>query len=224
MKTRYQLKPPRGSADYVTTEEAARLSGMHPEVVESFMRACIIPLEISKNGVHRFDQRGIERLRQIQKLRRNRRPVDRYIKLIFSLSDELAETSREPESLRDCLNNNSPRNPGEHKLKHRGLNHRNGMFTTNLIITDEAAVAGQPSKGSFNDPALWQNLEFPEVIATVNDFRCYTAIPRKRRDLVKDDSIRVDFGVTLRIDAPAEFEYYVHGGILQMVLRQKLKN
>lgn len=103
MKTRYQLKPPTRSTGYGTTEEAARLSGMHPEVIEALMRACMVPSEISKNGVHEFDQKGIERLRQIQKLRKNRRPVLRYIKLIFSLADELAETKRELESLRSKL-------------------------------------------------------------------------------------------------------------------------
>jgi aconitate hydratase len=39
---------------------------------------------------------------------------------------------------------------------------------------------------------------------------------------VRDDGTRVDFDVTLRIDAPAEVEYFVNGGILQLVLRQIL--
>ena len=39
---------------------------------------------------------------------------------------------------------------------------------------------------------------------------------------LRPDGRRVDFDVTLRIDAPAEVEYFVHGGILQMVLRQIL--
>jgi aconitate hydratase len=37
---------------------------------------------------------------------------------------------------------------------------------------------------------------------------------------VRPDGSRVDFEVTLRIDAPAEVEYFVNGGILPMVLRQ----
>ncbi len=43
-----------------------------------------------------------------------------------------------------------------------------------------------------------------------------------RISAVKDDGSRMDFDVTLRIDAPAEVEYFVNGGILQMVLRQML--
>ena len=39
---------------------------------------------------------------------------------------------------------------------------------------------------------------------------------------IRQDGTRVDFDVTLRIDAPAEVEYFVNGGILQMVLRQIL--
>jgi aconitate hydratase len=38
----------------------------------------------------------------------------------------------------------------------------------------------------------------------------------------KDDGATVEFDVTVRIDGPAEVEYYRNGGILQMVLRQML--
>jgi len=40
----------------------------------------------------------------------------------------------------------------------------------------------------------------------------------------RTDGTSVDFELTLRIDASAEIEYFVNGGILQMVLRQILKN
>jgi aconitate hydratase len=43
-----------------------------------------------------------------------------------------------------------------------------------------------------------------------------------RVSAVKADGSRVEFDVTLRIDAPAEVDYFVNGGILQMVLRQML--
>ncbi|MGH8249465.1 MAG: aconitate hydratase AcnA [Steroidobacteraceae bacterium] len=39
---------------------------------------------------------------------------------------------------------------------------------------------------------------------------------------LRADGSRVDFKTTVRIDAPAEVEYFRHGGILQMVLRQLL--
>jgi aconitate hydratase len=38
----------------------------------------------------------------------------------------------------------------------------------------------------------------------------------------RQDGFRVEFDTTVRIDAPAEVEYFQHGGILQMVLRHLL--
>ncbi len=38
----------------------------------------------------------------------------------------------------------------------------------------------------------------------------------------RDDGSEISFAATVRIDMPAEVEYYLHGGILQMVLRQML--
>jgi aconitate hydratase len=38
----------------------------------------------------------------------------------------------------------------------------------------------------------------------------------------RQDGSRVEFDATVRIDAPAEVEYFLHGGILPMVLRQML--
>ena len=40
--------------------------------------------------------------------------------------------------------------------------------------------------------------------------------------VIRQDGSRMAFDVIVRIDAPAEVEYFVHGGILDMVLRQLL--
>jgi aconitate hydratase len=40
--------------------------------------------------------------------------------------------------------------------------------------------------------------------------------------VTRQDGSQVQFATTVRIDAPAEVEYFLHGGILQMVLRQLL--
>lgn len=45
-----------------------------------------------------------------------------------------------------------------------------------------------------------------------------------RVSAIKAGGACVDFDATLRIDAPAEVDYFVNGGILQMVLRQMLAN
>jgi DNA-binding transcriptional MerR regulator len=100
MKTRYQLKPPMGRTGYVSKDEAARFSGMHPKITEAFMRACIVPSKNNENEVCEFSPEGIERLRLIQRVRNNRRQILRNIHLVLSLTDELEETKRELESLR----------------------------------------------------------------------------------------------------------------------------
>jgi aconitate hydratase len=41
-------------------------------------------------------------------------------------------------------------------------------------------------------------------------------------EVAGDDGSTREFPVTLRIDGPAEVDYYRHGGILQMVLRRML--
>ena len=43
-----------------------------------------------------------------------------------------------------------------------------------------------------------------------------------RVSVTRQDGSRVEFATTVRIDAPAEVEYFQSGGILQMVLRQLL--
>ena len=43
---------------------------------------------------------------------------------------------------------------------------------------------------------------------------------KARVSALRQDGSRVDFQTIVRIDAPAEVEYFQHGGILQMVLRQ----
>ena len=40
--------------------------------------------------------------------------------------------------------------------------------------------------------------------------------------VTRQDGSRLEFATTVRIDAPAEVEYFIHGGILQMVLRERL--
>ena len=50
----------------------------------------------------------------------------------------------------------------------------------------------------------------------------------KPRDIVKvtatdEDGNKKEFEVLVRFDSEVEIDYYRHGGILQMVLREKLK-
>lgn len=40
--------------------------------------------------------------------------------------------------------------------------------------------------------------------------------------VTRQDGSRLELAMTVRIDAPAEVEYFIHDGILQMVLRELL--
>lgn len=40
--------------------------------------------------------------------------------------------------------------------------------------------------------------------------------------VTRQDGSQLEFSTLVRIDAPAEVEYFLHGGILQMVLRELL--
>ncbi len=103
MKTCYQLICTSRKADVTDLDGASRLSGMHPEMIEVFLRAGIVRSETDGNGIPCIDPNGIERLCQIQRIRRQGRPVLRNIRLIFSLADQLAETRNELSELRNRL-------------------------------------------------------------------------------------------------------------------------
>jgi aconitate hydratase len=47
---------------------------------------------------------------------------------------------------------------------------------------------------------------------------------RPKVEVRREDGSSFSFDVTMRIDAPAEVDYYLNGGILQMVLRELLKS
>jgi hypothetical protein len=103
MKTSYQLICTIRKAEVTDLDGASRLSGMHPEMIEVFLRAGIVRSEADGNGMPCIDPNGIERLCQIQRMRRQRRPVLRNIRLVFSLADQLAETRRQLLDLRNRL-------------------------------------------------------------------------------------------------------------------------
>ena len=100
MKTCLQLIITSQNPGLAELDEAARLSGMHPEMIEVFLRARIVSSETDGNGLPCFGPDGIERLCQIERMRKQGRPVLRNIRLVFSLIDQLAKTERELRKLR----------------------------------------------------------------------------------------------------------------------------
>lgn len=103
MKTGYQLICTTWNTGLAELEEAARLSGMHPEMIEVFLRAGIVRSEADGYGVRYIGADGVERLCQIQRMRRQRRPVLRHIRLVFALTDRLVKAERELQELRNLL-------------------------------------------------------------------------------------------------------------------------
>ena len=95
MKTCYQLIRITRNTDLSELDEAAQVSGMHPEMIEVFLRAGIVRSETNGDGMPCVSSDGIERLCQIQQMRRQGRPVLRNIRLVCTLKDQLAKTRRE---------------------------------------------------------------------------------------------------------------------------------
>jgi DNA-binding transcriptional MerR regulator len=106
MKIEYQLtcitETPIGTS-LVTLDEASDLSGMHPEMIEEFLRAHLIRAFKSDDGTLYFDPSGIHRLRQIQYFREHEGTNLRTIRYIVSLLDSLDQRDRELRTLRDQL-------------------------------------------------------------------------------------------------------------------------
>lgn len=103
MKTGYQLICTTWNTGLAELEEAAQISGMHPEMIEVFLCAGIVRSEADGHGVRYIGPDGVERLCQIQRMRKQRRPVLRYIRLVFALTDRLVTTERELQQLRNLL-------------------------------------------------------------------------------------------------------------------------
>lgn len=101
MNTCYQIKCTTWIKNLTEINEASRLSGMHPEMIDVFLRAGIVRSEVDGNGVHYIGPEGIERLFQIQRMRKQRRPVLRNIRLVCSLTDRLIKTERELQELQN---------------------------------------------------------------------------------------------------------------------------
>lgn len=103
MRTCHQLICTTRKADVTDLDGASRISGMHPEMIEVFLRSGIVRAEADGNGGICIDPDGIERLCRIQSMRRQGRPVLRNIRLVFSLTDQLAEARNELRDLRNRL-------------------------------------------------------------------------------------------------------------------------
>lgn len=84
-------------------DEAVRLSGLHPEMIEEFLRASLVRGFKGPQDEIYFDQAGISRLRHIAQLQQRDHTSLRTIRYITRLLDSLDAKEQELISLREQL-------------------------------------------------------------------------------------------------------------------------
>jgi hypothetical protein len=84
-------------------QEASDLCGLHPEMIEEFLRASLVRAFEGRQGELFFDQSGIARLRHIAYLRDHEQTSLRTLRYIVSLLDNLDALENEVRGLRERL-------------------------------------------------------------------------------------------------------------------------
>ena len=85
-------------------ERASDLSGLHPEMILEFIRAGLVHVRKPEPaGDPQFDEVGITRLRQIERMRRKERMSLRTLCLILHLLDRIEELDGELRLLRERI-------------------------------------------------------------------------------------------------------------------------
>ncbi len=107
MTYRYQLTCISRSSSLqelmIDLDEAAALSGLHPEMIEEFLRGALIHGFKDPHGNIYFDQTAVSRLRKIAQLQQREHASLRTIRYITGLLDSLDARERELRSLREQL-------------------------------------------------------------------------------------------------------------------------
>jgi len=107
MTYRYQLtcvsRTPGFQELMTDLDEASQLSGLHPEMIEEFLRASLVRGFKGEHDEIFFDQAGISRLRHIAHLQQHEHAKLRTIRYITGLLDSLDAKERELQSLREQL-------------------------------------------------------------------------------------------------------------------------
>jgi DNA-binding transcriptional MerR regulator len=107
MTYRYQLisltESSRADSIFTDLGEASALCGLHPEMIEEFLRAHLVQAFKSPSGDIYFDQAGIARLRQIAHLREHEHVSLRMVRYIAGLLDSLEARELELRELRERL-------------------------------------------------------------------------------------------------------------------------
>ena len=88
---------------FITLVEAADQSGLHPEMVEEFLRGRLVTAFCNEAGEVLFDQNGVFRLRQIAHFRLQKHTDLKTLRFITSLLDALEARELENRRLRELL-------------------------------------------------------------------------------------------------------------------------
>ena len=107
MNYKYQLtcisESKQARAYLSNLQEAADLCGLHPEMIEEFLRGKLVQAFKNEQGNIYFDSSGVSRLRQIAYLREHEQIKFRTIRYITSLLDSLEAREKELLELRERL-------------------------------------------------------------------------------------------------------------------------
>ncbi|MGJ8697065.1 MAG: chaperone modulator CbpM [Verrucomicrobiaceae bacterium] len=107
MTCHYQLITVSESSEpdsvFTSLSEAAEITGLHPEMIEEFLRGSLVHAFKDSAGVIFFDPSGITRLRQLAHLRQHEQISLRMTRYIASLLDSLEAREQELHTLREQL-------------------------------------------------------------------------------------------------------------------------
>lgn len=107
MTYRYQLITVSRSSErdsvFTPLIEAAELTGLHPEMIEEFLRGQLVQAFEDPAGEILFDSSGIARLRQLAHLRQREQVSLRMTRYIIGLLDSLEAREQELHTLREQL-------------------------------------------------------------------------------------------------------------------------
>ena len=92
----------REDVTWVDLDTVADLSGLHPEMIEEFVRADVVSGFLYRGAVY-FDENGLYRLRQIRALHIDSGLNIRTVRLIIDLIDRLEYAENEVHRLRERM-------------------------------------------------------------------------------------------------------------------------
>ena len=90
-------------SELCSLSETAQLSGLHPEMIEEFIRGQLVHAFEGDPGEFYFDESGISRLRHIAYLREHEHTSLRTVRYIVTLLDHLEIKEREVHELRERM-------------------------------------------------------------------------------------------------------------------------